>query len=170
MVEPTGQRQITSLRDVLPRRTAQLELPLEGLPSSRRLKFQANFKEFAFGFAPRLGSRLLMRVGVPMVATTTPIVISSFAPDHTDDWAWNLAVGSGLGGAWGAMVGGMLPFSAYGERIPRLKSAGLGAAGGIVLAPAVAAVSKYVVDWITAPIRPGDERQDRPRTDGAAGS
>ncbi|MCB0879918.1 MAG: hypothetical protein KDC46_13180 [Thermoleophilia bacterium] len=161
-MEPTGRTRITSLRDVIPRRSAQLELPFEGLPSARRLRFQDNLKEFAFGFAPRLGSQLLMRIGTPMVAATTPLVIDTLAPEHSDDWTWNLAVGSGLGGAWGAMVGGLLPFSGAGERIPRIKSAGVGAASGIVLAPAVAAVSKYVVDWITTPIRGDDEPSSQP--------
>ncbi len=37
-------------------------------------------------------------------------------------------------------------FDGVGARISRVRSAGLGAASGIVLAPAVAIASKYVVD------------------------
>lgn len=156
MVDATGRQTITNWRQVLPRHTGQLELPLDGLASARRLRFQANLKEFAFGFAPRLGSKLLMRVGVPMVAATTPVAIGMFAPDKQDEFWWNLGVGTGLGGAWGAAVGGLLPFSGGGERISRFKSMGRGAASGMLMAPAVAIVSKYVVDWITTPIRADD--------------
>lgn len=118
------------------------------MPSLRRVQLREGLKEFATGLAPRLGSNMLMRLGVPMVAAATPIAISMFAPDRQDDWKFNLLAGSGLGGAWGAMVGAAIPFGGAGERIPRLRAAGLGAAGGIVMAPAIAAVSKGVVDWI----------------------
>jgi hypothetical protein len=148
MIEPTRQAHTSLLRDLLPSAHRQLELPLEGVPSLRRVQLREGIKEFATGFAPRLGSQLLMRLGVPMVAAATPLAIRMFAPEQQDDWKFNLLVGSGLGGAWGAMVGAALPFSGAGDRIPRLRAAGLGAAGGIVMAPAIAAVSKGVVDWI----------------------
>lgn len=157
MPDPVGQPGRISLwREVFPRGARQLELPLEGLPSTRRLRMQAGLREFTTGFAPRLGQKLLMRFGVPMVAATTPVAIGMMLPDKRDDVWFNLAIGSGLGGAWGAMVGGLLPYNGAGDRIGRIKSTGRGAASGIVLAPAVAVVSKYVVDWITEPIRDGE--------------
>jgi hypothetical protein len=154
MVEPTGQARMRPW-DVFKRAEyRQLELPIDGLPSERWLRFRAASKEFATGFAPKLGSKLLMRFGVPMVGATTPIVISVVAPQYQDDWRANLVAGSGLGGAWGAMVGALLPFNSAGTRVSRLRSIGGGAAGGIVMAPAIAAVSKYAVDWLTSPMRP----------------
>lgn len=138
----------------------QLELPLEGVPSARLAELRGAAAEFAFGFAPRLGAKLLMRFGVPMVGAMTPVAIGALAPHVQDDWRVNLAVGSGLGGAWGAAVGAVLPFRDSGERIPRLRSAGMGAAAGVVMAPAVAAVSKYAVDWLTSPIRERPRERD----------
>jgi hypothetical protein len=153
MVQPTGQARESLWRQVVSVGPRQLELPYEGMPNSTRLRLQAAAKEFATGLAPRLGSQLLMRFGVPMVGAITPVAIGMFAPQYQDDWRANLIAGSGLGGAWGAMVGGILPFNGVGERIPRLRSAGVGAAAGIVMAPAIAAVSKYAVDWLTSPLR-----------------
>ncbi|MCW2922516.1 MAG: hypothetical protein JWL76_2390 [Thermoleophilia bacterium] len=134
------------------RKEVQLELPLEGLPSARKQRLINAMKDFGTGFGPRLGAKLLMRIGTPMVAATTPVAIELLAPQYRDDVVANLLAGSALGGVWGAGVGAMLPFGGDGARISRVKSAGMGAAGGIVLAPAVAIASKYVVDWITAPI------------------
>lgn len=145
---------------MLQRQPRQLTLPLEGMPSERWLRLQRAAKDFAGGFAPRFGQRALMRFGVPMVAAATPLAIGMFAPQRQDDWRANLLVGSGMGGAWGALVGGMLPFDGSGVRISRVKSAGMAAAGGIVMAPAVAAVSKYVVDWLTSPIRGEDAQRE----------
>jgi hypothetical protein len=142
-----------SLWATITHKPVQPELPLEGLPSMRRARLQGQLKAFATGFGPRLGSQLLMRFGVPMVGATTPMVVGMFAPDSKHDWALNLVVGSGLGGLWGAGVGALLPFGGAGTRIPRVRAAGMGAASGIVLAPAVAAVSKYVTDWVTSPLR-----------------
>ncbi len=142
------------------RRAVQLELPLEGLPSARRQRMVHALKDFGTGLGPRLGSNLLMRVGTPMVAATTPVALELFAPEYRDSIVANLVAGSALGGVWGAGVGAMLPFDGSGARIGSVRSAGMGAAGGIVLAPAVAIASKYVVDWITAPIvRDRDEAQ-----------
>jgi hypothetical protein len=161
MVEPTSHARQRALDSLLRRGPRQLELPLEGIPSTRTLQTRAAVREFTTGFAPRLGSQLLMRVGVPMAGAMSPVAIGTFAPHLQDDWRANLLVGSGLGGAWGAMVGATLPFSPVGERMPRLRAAGIGAATGIVMAPAVAAVSKYVVGWITSPLR------DEPRAPAA---
>lgn len=154
MVDATRQPGTTSdlWARLFARPNVQLELPLEGLPSAGRQRFVKAMKDFGTGFGPRVGSHLLMRIGTPMVAATTPAVIEVLAPQHRDNIVANLVTGSALGGVWGAGVGAMLPFDGTGSRIPRVRSAGLGAAGGIVLAPAVAIASKYVVDWITAPI------------------
>lgn len=130
----------------------QLELPIDGLPSMRRHRIVHALKDFGTGLGPRLGANLLMRVGTPMVAATTPAVIEVLAPQYRDNIVANLVAGSALGGVWGAGVGAVLPFDGAGTRISRVRSTGMGAAGGIVLAPAVAIASKYVVDWITAPI------------------
>jgi hypothetical protein len=142
------------------RRTeVQLELPLD-FPSARRARFVNALKDFGTGFGPRLGAKLLMRIGTPMVAATTPVAIELLAPQYRDNVAANLVAGSALGGVWGAGVGAMLPFGGDGVRISRVKSAGMGAASGMLLAPAVAIASKYVVDWITAPIvRDRDEAE-----------
>ena len=134
------------------RKEVQLELPLEGLPSAGRQRFVKAMKDFGTGFGPRLGSHLLMRIGTPMVAAATPVTLEVLAPQYRDSVVANLAAGSAVGGLWGAGVGAMLPFDGTGTRISRVRAAGMGAAGGIVLAPAVAIASKYVVDWITAPI------------------
>lgn len=162
MIRPTPPHQ-TPWQRLRPLPYRQLELPLDGVPNARLRELRGAAKEFAFGFAPRLGSKLLMRFGVPMVGAMTPVAIGALAPSLQDDWRTNLAVGSGLGGAWGAAVGAMLPFSDAGVRIPRLRSAGVGAAAGIVMAPAVAAVSKYAVDWLTSPIRDQPRERDSSR-------
>ncbi len=139
-------------RRLFARGEVQLELPIEGLPSARKQRVFKAMKDFGTGFGPRLGSHLLMRIGTPMVAATTPVAIELLAPQYRDSIAANLLAGSAVGGVWGAGVGAMLPFDGAGVRISRVRSTGMGAAGGIVLAPAVAIASKYVVDWITAPI------------------
>ncbi len=145
---------------VFARKEVQLELPLEGLPSATRQRLMRTMKDFGTGFGPRLGSHLLMRIGTPMVAAATPVAIEVLAPQYRDSIVANLLAGSAVGGVWGAGVGAMLPFDGVGSRISRVRAAGLGAAGGIVLAPAVAIASKYVVDWITAPIvRDRDEAE-----------
>ena len=114
-------------------------------------------REFGTSFAPKLGSSLLMRVGVPMVGATTPLAIQLLNPEWTDDMAPNLLTGSALGGLWGAAVGATIPRTSDGIRISRLRAAGGGAASGILLAPAVAAVAKFVTEdaasRITNPIR-----------------
>ena len=130
----------------------QLELPLEGVPSEARAKFLSGVKDFSRGFGPKVGHLLLMRIGTPMVAATTPLAVELVAPHYRDGIVPNLIAGSALGGVWGAAVGAVLPFDGQGNRISRVKSAGMAAAGGVLLAPAVAIASKYVVDWITAPI------------------
>jgi hypothetical protein len=135
-------------------RSVQLELPLEGVRSARTSRWISNTRTFATSFGPQLGANLLMRVGVPMVAATTPAVIDLVAPEHSDELPANLLVGSALGGAWGAMVGAAIPLDGNGVRISRFQSAGRAAAGGVLLAPAVAMVSKLVVDRITDPILP----------------
>lgn len=147
-------------RRLFARGDIQLELPLEGLPSAGRQRFINAMKDFGTGFGPRLGWSLLMRVGTPMVAATTPVAIELLAPQYRDSIVANLVAGSALGGVWGAGVGAALPYNGAGTRISRVRSAGMGAAGGIVLAPAVAIASKYVVDWITDPIvRDRDEAE-----------
>jgi hypothetical protein len=146
------------LRDTGPE---QLRLPME-VPGEAKTKFFRAAKDFATGFTPKLGSKLLMKFGIPMVAATTPVVIRLINPDWEDEVMPNLLIGSALGGAWGAAVGAMLPFTEAGVKVSRLRSAGTGAAGGILLAPAVALASKYVADWLTSPIeRARDNAEDR---------
>lgn len=162
MVDATRQPASTGdlFKRLLVRKEVQLELPLDGMPSARKQRFITAMKDFGTGLGPRLGAKLLMRIGTPMVAATTPVAIELLAPQHRDNLVANLLAGSALGGVWGAGVGAALPFGGDGVRISRVKSAGMGAAGGIVLAPAVAIASKYVVDWITAPIvRDRDEAE-----------
>lgn len=138
----------------------QLRLPME-IPGERKARFVRVAKEFGTSFAPKLGSKLLMKVGVPMVAATTPAVIRVLDQGWEDEIVANLLVGSALGGAWGAAVGALLPFD-DGVRIPRLRSIGGGAAGGVLMAPAVALASKYVADWLTSPLeRARDDARDR---------
>lgn len=167
MIEPTTPPP-TLWQRLRPPAHRQLELPLQGIPSTRLQELRVAGREFAFGFAPRLGSRMLMRFGVPMVGAMTPVAIGAFAPTLQDDWRANLAVGSGLGGAWGAAVGAALPFSEAGNRVPRLRSAGMGAAAGVVMAPAVAAVTKYAVDWVTSPLRERPDETDTSREPAAS--
>jgi hypothetical protein len=137
----------------------QLRLPME-VPGEARMKFFRAAKDFATGFAPKLGSKLLMRFGIPMVAATTPVAIRLLNPEWEDEIVPNLLVGSALGGAWGAAVGAMLPFTEAGVKVSRLRSAGTGAAGGILLAPAVALASKYVADWLTSPLEKARDRAE----------
>ena len=138
----------------------QLRLPME-VPGERKYKLIRAAKDFGTSFAPRLGSKLLFKIGTPMVAATTPAVIRLLDQGWEDELVPNLLVGSALGGAWGAAVGALLPFD-DGVRISRLKSVGGGAAGGIVMAPAVALASKYVADWLTSPLeRARDNAEDR---------
>lgn len=153
MVEPTRNPMSRLLDEILQRGTRQLELPLEGIESARSVRIKAALKSTATSFMPQLGANILMRMGIPMVAATTPIAISIFAPQHRDGLVTNLAAGSALGGAWGAIVGAALPYGGAGERISRSTAIGRGAATGVVLAPAIAVVSKYVVDWVTSPVR-----------------
>jgi hypothetical protein len=139
----------------------QLRLPMD-VPGETRIKFFRAAKDFATGFGPKLGSKLLMKFGVPMGAATTPVAIRLIHPDWEDQVVPNLLVGSALGGAWGAAVGAMLPFTEAGVKVSRLRSAGTGAAGGILLAPAVALASKYVADWLTSPLEKArDKAEDR---------
>lgn len=139
----------------------QLRLPME-VPGERRYQLIKAAKDFGTSFGPRLGSRLLFKIGTPMVAATTPAVIRMLDRGWEDDIVPNLLVGSALGGAWGAAVGALLPFNGDGVRISRLKSIGGAAAGGIVMAPAVALASKYVADWLTSPLeRARDRAEDR---------
>lgn len=141
----------------------QLRLPLE-VPGATRHRLMQHARDFATGFAPKLGATMLMRVGVPMVAATTPVVIRMLDPEREDGVVANLLVGSALGGAWGAAVGALIPRTADGIRVSRIRSAGSGAAAGVVLAPAVALASKYVADWLTAPLEGARERaEDRAR-------
>ncbi|MCW2928222.1 MAG: hypothetical protein JWM86_2190 [Thermoleophilia bacterium] len=138
----------------------QLELPL-GLPSARRVEFIQKAKEFAHAMPAKLGAGLLFKVGVPMVAATTPAVLSLVSHDEDPGIVPSLLVGSALGGTWGALVGGLIPArSVDGIRASRLRSAGMGASKGIVMAPAVAIVSNLVADWLTKPIQ---EDLDRAR-------
>lgn len=134
------------------REAKQLRLPLE-IPGERQARVARAARDFATGFAPRLGSKLLMRVGVPMVAATTPAVIRMLDRGWEDQMVPNLLVGSGLGGAWGALVGAAIPRTSAGVRVSRIRAAGSGAAGGVLLAPAVAMVSKLVADWATSPLQ-----------------
>lgn len=134
----------------------QLELPFE-VDTTRSNVVLRKAREFGTSFAPKLGSSLLMRVGVPMVGATTPLALQLINPDWTDDMAPNLLTGSMLGGLWGAAVGATIPRTSDGIRISRLRAAGGGAASGILLAPAVAAVAKFVTEdaasRITDPIQ-----------------
>lgn len=137
----------------------QLALPLE-VPGERRYQLVRNAREFATGFAPKLGSKLLMKVGVPVVAATTPAVIRMLEQGWEDEIVPNLLVGSALGGAWGAAVGALIPRTSDGVRISRVRSMGKSAAGGVVLAPAVALASKYVADFLTGPLERDRERAE----------
>ena len=56
-----------------------------------------------------------------------------------------------MGGAWGAVVGAMIPVNYAGIRVPRAQAIGAGLASGLVLAPAVAGVSRLVVNWFAKP-------------------
>lgn len=103
-------------------------------------------RDFVTGFTPKLGASFLMRIGVPTVAATTPAVISVVAPGRQGDFSSNLIAGSILGGVWGAAVGAAFPFGRGGMRVPRVAAAGSGAASGVLLAPAVAAVSSWVAE------------------------
>lgn len=139
----------------------QLRLPMD-VPGERRYRLIKAAKDFGTSFAPRLGSKLLFKIGTPMVAATTPAVIRMLDQGWEDEIVPNLLVGSALGGAWGAAVGALLPFNGDGVRISRLKSIGGAAAGGIVMAPAIALASKYVADWLTSPLeQERDRAEDR---------
>lgn len=150
----------------------QLRLPFE-VPAERGAVARAKAGEWLKTFAPKAGSTLLMRVGVPMVAATTPAVLDAIDGDGEHSILQNLVVGSGLGGAWGAMVGAAIPTVSPEQSMRRLRSSAKGAGAGIVLAPAVAIVSKYVVDWMTSPLRSDLERQEAAteaaRTESATG-
>lgn len=156
MVRGPGNTTPQLLTRIIAREGEQLRLPLD-VPGERRHQLIRHARDFATGFAPRLGSKLLMRVGVPMVAATTPAVIRMIDRGWEDDMVPNLLVGAGLGGGWGAMVGALIPRNAAGVPISRLRSVGSGAAGGVLLAPAVAMVSKFVADWATSPLRDADD-------------
>ncbi|MCW2922929.1 MAG: hypothetical protein JWM98_333 [Thermoleophilia bacterium] len=130
----------------------QLHLPFD-VPGAGTAKLRERASVFLHDFAPKAGSNVLMRVGVPMVAATTPVVLDLIDTDGDHSILQNLAVGAGLGGAWGAMVGATFVTAPAEQSMRRLRSSAKGAAAGIVLAPAVAIVSKYVVDWVTRPIR-----------------
>jgi hypothetical protein len=162
MVDRTTHDGRAAWRELLGREPRQLELPLDGVRSARSTAVRRSIRELVTGFAPRLGANLLMRIGVPMVAATTPVAIGMLAPHRRDDLWANLAVGSGLGGAWGAMVGAALPFTGEGLRISRLRASASGAAMGMAMAPAVTVVSKYVADWITSPLRVDDDEAPTP--------
>lgn len=139
-----------------PPRSEQLMLPFD-VDGDQTHKVLRHTRDFARGFGPRLGAQLLMRVGVPMVAATTPAVIRTLDDDLADNMVPNLLVGSALGGAWGAAVGTLIPLNSAGVRVSRIRSAGSGAAGGILLAPAVAMASKLALDWVASPIRDDSE-------------
>lgn len=145
---------------IIRREGEQLTLPLD-VPGMRQAQLLHHARDFATGFGPRLGSKFLMRIGTPAVAATTPAVIRLIDKGWEDEWAANMLVGSALGGGWGAAVGALIPRNGDGVRVSRIRSAGTGAAGGVLLAPAVALASKWVADLITSPLeRARDEAKD----------
>jgi hypothetical protein len=110
-------------------------------------------RQFIATVPARVGSGLLFQVGVPVVTATTPAVISIFDRNGHDSLLENLVIGTGIGGAWGAMVGAAIPGKTMeGVHIPRIRGAGAGMARGMLIAPAVSIVAKYVADIITRPI------------------
>jgi hypothetical protein len=130
----------------------QMQLPMD-VPGEHTIALRRAAGQLAATIPSRLGSGMLFRVGVPVVAATTPAVISVFDRSGQDNLLENLAVGTGLGGAWGAMVGAAIPGRTLeGVHVPRLRGAATGMARGMLLAPAVSLVSKYVADVITRPI------------------
>ncbi len=108
--------------------------------------------EFFRAFGPRAASTLLMHVGTPVIAVTTPALLERFGGDFKNNLPANLVAGSALGGAWGAIVGAAIPLDYAGVRIPRVRAMGLGAASGVVLAPAVSVASRMVVNWFASPL------------------
>lgn len=152
-------------------RDVQMELPLD-LPSARRTELMLKAKEFARAMPAKLGAGLLFKVGVPMVAATTPAVLRMVSHDDDPGIIPSLVVGSALGGTWGALVGGLIPQrSIDGVRATRLRSAGVGASKGIVMAPAVAIVSNLVADWLTKPIQEDlDKARERAQGDATDGT
>ena len=160
MVQGPANNGVNFFERIFSREPKQLMLPLD-IPNERKHRLIKGAKDFATGFAPKLGASLLMKVGVPMVAATTPAVIRLVGKDHwEDEIVPNLLVGSALGGAWGAAVGALIPRTSEGVRISRVRSIGTGAAGGILLAPAVALASKYVADFLTAPLEKAKDRAE----------
>jgi hypothetical protein len=141
----------------------QLRLPMD-VPGEHTASLRKVTKQFAATLPTRIGSNVLFKVGVPLIAATTPAVISVFDHDGEHGWFANLAVGTGLGGAWGAMVGATIPQKTMeGVRIPRINASANGMAKGLLMAPMYSVFAKLVVDVVTRPI-------DETGTPGAPGA
>ena len=135
-------------------------------PAAEMLGKMPRAKEFAKAMGVRALWTLFMQVGTPVVAVTAPFLIERIDGNARNNLTANLVVGSALGGAWGALVGATIPVNHAGVRIPRIKAMGLGAGAGLVLAPAVAGMSRLVVTWF---VKPGEEAAAAATADAKAG-
>jgi hypothetical protein len=153
----------SKLHLVPPGTEEQLRLPMH-VDGEHTLLLRKATKQFGTQIAARLSTSMLMRAGSPLVAGSAPAVLMLLDPDGEHSFLTNLAVGCGLGGAWGAFVGAAIPQkSMEGVRIPRLQSGVVGLAKGLMLAPAMAAMAAWGAGILTKPIeQPGSKPATTP--------